>query len=282
MGRKVLSGLLLIEREARQLIVKSLHMIDSMRGRHRWNLPATEWSSVLLSGAGPETIAEDLARGKVLPWTNTVLRLTGYSQTVLDLGSGRGEHAAVLALNGRRPTLLDWSKENLDFSEQVFDALGVYGHFCQADMTNSLPFESNSFDVVFSCGVLEFFADETVEAILEEALRVSKKRIILMVPNALCIPYLVGKWYMQRARVWRWGGEHPFFTLRPYLRRFANLRVSEFSVAAKHSLNFLAMPMGALISRVFVRLLRLRDHSSPALFRQGYLLVTVVDKIRNG
>jgi len=261
--------------------VKSLHVVDPRHSRQRWNLPATEWSNVLLSGAAPAAIAENLARGKVLPWSNTVLKLTGKSQTVLDLGSGRGEHSAVLALNGRRPTLLDWSKENLDFSEQLFNALGVYGEFCQADMTNGLPFESNSFDVVFSCGVLEFFTDETVEVVLEEALRVSKKRIILMVPNALCIPYRVGKWYMQRARVWRWGGEHPFFTLRPYLRRFASLCVSEFSVAAKHSLDFLVMPMGALIRDVFVRVLKLKDHSSPALFRQGYLLVTVVDKFRD-
>ncbi len=262
--------------------MKSLHVIDPMRGRRRWNLPSTEWSNVLLSGVRPEATADGLTKGKVLPWTNAVLKLTNDAQTVLDLGSGRGEHSAALALNGRRPTLLDWSKENLDFSEQVFDALGIHGHFCQADMTDGLPFESNSFDVVFSCGVLEFFADETVEAVLEEALRVSKKRIILMVPNALCIPYRVGKWYMQKARVWPWGGEHPFVTLRPYLRRFASLRVSEFSVAAKHSLNFLAMPMGPLMREVFIRLLRLRDHSSPALFRQGYLLVTVVDKTWTG
>ncbi len=254
-------------------------MTERIQGRHRWNLPAAEWSNVLLSGVGPEAIAEDIAKNKVLPWTNTVLKLTNYSQTVLDLGSGRGENSAVLALNGRRPTLLDWSKENLDFSAHVFDALRVYGHFCQADMTKILPFRSNSFDVVFSCGVLEFFIDETLESVLEEAFRVSKERVILMVPNALCIPYRVGKWYMERAHVWRWGGERPFFSLRPYLRRYASLRVSEFSVAAKHSLKFLAMPMGPLMRKVFVRSLRLRDHSSPALFRQGYLLVTVVDKI---
>ncbi len=248
---------------------------------HRWNFSATEWSNVLSSGAGLEVVIEDLAKSKVLPWTDTVLELTDSSQTVLDLGSGRGEHSAVLALNGRRPTLLDWSKENLDFSQRLFDGLGVRGNFCQADMTKGLPFGSNSFDVVFSCGVLEFFTDETVETVLEEALRVSKNRIILMVPNALCVPYRVGMWYMQWRRAWRWGGEQPFLTLRPYLRRFANVHVSEFSVAARHSLNFLTMPMGPLIKKALIRLLKLRNHSSPSLFRQGYLLVTVADQVKN-
>jgi len=250
-----------------------------MKGSQRWNLGPAEWSKVLLTDARPEAVADKLAKGKVLPWTKVLLRLTVDSETVLDLGSGRGEHSAVLALNGKETTLLDWSEQNLDFSGRLFDALGVCGQFCHADLMHDLPFESNSFDVVFSCGVLEFFEDKVIEAVLREAFRVAKKRVILMVPNALCVPYRVGKWYMERAGVWPWGGELPFYSLRPYLRGFHNLRVHEFSVAVAHSLNFLKMPMGELIRDVCIRILRLRDHSNPALLKQGYLLVTVADKV---
>lgn len=255
------------------------HAIGKKRGTDRWNFSPSEWSNVLLSRAAPDTTAKNLTEGKVFPWTNTLVQLTRNTQTVLDLGSGTGEHSAVLALNGRRPTLLDWSKANLDFSKEVFATLGVGGRFCHADMTSVLPFRSGSFDVAFSCGVLEFFSDETIEAILEEMLRVSKERIIMMVPNALSIPYRVGMWYMQKTGTWQWGGERPFFTLRPYLRRFTRVRSSEWSIAGKISLNYLSMPMGQLIKKMLVRSLSLSDHSNPILFRQGYLLVTVVVKI---
>ncbi len=250
-----------------------------MAERRRWNFGATEWST-LLSGVRPEVVADDLAKGKVLPWTKTLLQFTADSETVLDLGSGRGEHSAVLALNGRKTTLLDWSKQNLDFSIRLFNALGIDGQFRKADVTKVWPFETHSFDVVFSCGVLEFLQDEVIRAVLQEAYRVSKKRIIMMVPNAFCVPYRVGMWYMKKAGTWRWGGESPFYTLRPYFRRFPNLRVTEFSVAASHSLNFLTMPkIGKTMREMGSRILGLGNHSGAALLKQGYLLVTVADKV---
>src|SRR3989304_8403722 len=100
-----------------------------------WNLAPGEWSDVLLNGAKPEILASHLSQGRFLPWTEVLLKFSSDAKTVLDLGSGRGDHSAVLALNGRETTLLDWSKDNLDFSRRLFGTLGVTGQFCQADMT---------------------------------------------------------------------------------------------------------------------------------------------------
>lgn len=244
----------------------------------RWNLSAQAWAGVLLDGATPEAVARDVMAGRVLPWSRLLVDLTADSVTVLDLGSGRGDHSALLALAGRKPTLLDWSSPNLGFSARLFALLGVAGTFCQADLTDPLPFRTASFDTVFSCGVLEYFDDPTIRSVVSEAFRVARKRVVMMVPNAVCLSYRLGKWHLERAGRWPWGGEVPFVSLRPYMRPFTRGQVVEYSVAPVHALAFLTMPGGQRLYRVAMRRLRMKDQIRPAPLRQGYLLVTVAEK----
>ena len=244
-----------------------------------WNLTPKEWSDVLLEGVIPETMAKNLTNGEFLPWVENLIQFTDDSRDILDLGSGAGQNSAMLAYNGRKTTLLDLSRENLVFSSKLFEDLGLIGQFCQADMTKTLPFEDNSFDVVFSCGVFEYFTDEEIKSILKEALRVSKKRVIIMVPNALSIAYRIGYWYMKKTKQWKWGGERPFSTLKAYFKAIENIQLLEFTVGAKHSFNFLTMPKGEIIRKLIIHTLKLKSHSKPAFFRQGYLLVTIAEKI---
>ena len=193
-----------------------------------WNLSALEWSHLLVNGYQPETEAAKLAEGRTLPWSEVLLKFTGDSDTVLDLGSGRGEHSSVLAIQGRKTALVDWSWDNIDFSSRVFKSLGHEAHFAQADITQPLPFKSGSFDVVFSCGVFEYFRDEEIDNILAEAFRVARKRVIIMAPNALSLAYRIGKSYLEKTGQWNWGGERPSYTLKPNFRRFTAGQISEF------------------------------------------------------
>jgi ubiquinone/menaquinone biosynthesis C-methylase UbiE len=242
------------------------------------NLTASQWADVLLNEATQEAVAGALKRGGWVPWTTTLLRLAEGSKSVLDLGSGRGENSAALALAGKKTTLLEWAPENLAFSRRLFNDLGLDGRFCAADMTRPLPFRDGSFDTVFSCGVFEYFDAATIHTILKESFRVSRKQVIIMVPNAASVPYRIGKWYLERAGKWHWGGEVPSYTLKPQFRRLGLTRIVEFSVGTRHAFDFLKMPAGETIKRVCVRLLQLRDHPTPARFRQGYLLVTAGEK----
>lgn len=249
-----------------------------MDGSGRWNLAAAEWAKVLLDGLTPASVAESLLQGDTLPWTAHLVALTRDSSAVLDLGSGRGDQAAVLGLNGRQPTLLDWSGRNLAFSAELFRVLGLVGRFCRADLTEPLPFHNDSFDTVYSCGVLEYFDQATIERLVAESFRVSRRRVIMMVPNALSLAYRVGKWYMQRTGGWQWGGEVPFYSLRGLIRRVSPSQVKEYSVGTAHALKFLTMPGGGVIRRVATRVLRGGDDSGPSRLRQGYLLLTVAEK----
>ena len=245
-------------------------------------LTPQEWADVLVKNAKPDVMAAALRAGKYWSWTETLLQYSQGSDEVLDLGSGAGENAAALALHGRKMTLLDWSERNLDFDRQLFHVLGLGGRFVQHDMTRPLPFEDNSFDMVFSCGVFEYFTDEQIQAIVEEAFRICRQRVIILVPNARSIAYRLGKWYLERRGRWHWGRERPFRTLRPHFRAAGNGRVTEFCVGTRHSLDFLVMRGGPTLKRLLIRLLRLTDHSKPAAFGQGYLLVTIGERIGEG
>ena len=161
----------------------------------------------------------------------------------------------------------------------MYGALGYQGTFCRADITRPLPFETNSVDMVFSCGVFEYFNATQIDAIMAEAFRVARKRVIIMVPNARAIAYRIGKWYMERTGTWEWGGEVPSHTLKHHFQRAGAASIREFSVGGQHSVDFLApLPGGARAINLLTRSLRLTRHHRPSHFRQGYLLVTIGEK----
>lgn len=245
-----------------------------------WNLTPAEWSKVLDAEADAAKVAERLAKGQYLPWAEVLQRYTEDSLTTLDLGSGHGENSAMLALRGKHTTLFDWSKENLQFSNRLFDALGKPATFVQGDMTKPLPLEDGSVDTIFSCGVFEYFTNEQIREILKEAFRVAKKRVIILVPNACSICYRLGMWHMKRTKNWPWGGERPFWTLRHCFSAIPDIKIREFSVGAKHALDFLAsLPKGRSLQKLIIKMFNLKDHSKPSFLNQGYLLIAIAEKV---
>ena len=247
-----------------------------------WNLTAEQWSSVLQTQEDPADVASRLRRaGVFVPWSQVLVDESADCHTTVDLGCGRGEHSAVLARAGRQTTLIDWAPENLVFSRRMYEALGLTGTFCRADITQPLPLESDSIDMVFSCGVFEYFNAQQIDAILREAFRVARKRVIIMVPNARSIGYRLGKWYMERTGTWEWGGEVPSHTLTPQFARAGAASIREFSVGGQHAVDFLhPLPGGVRVASLLTRTLKLTRHSRPTLMGQGYLLVTIGEKRR--
>jgi ubiquinone/menaquinone biosynthesis C-methylase UbiE len=245
-----------------------------------WNLTADQWSSVLQTNEDPVHVATRLRRsGTFVPWSQVLVDESADCVSTVDLGCGRGEHSAVLARAGRQTTLVDWSQENLAFSRRMYDALGLTGRYCRADITRPLPLETSSIDLVFSCGVFEYFNASQIDAILNEAFRVARKRVIIMVPNARAIGYRVGKWYMERTGKWEWGGEVPSYGLKRQVRRAGAASVREFSVGGQHSVDFLApLPGGGRLVDLLTRALKLTRHHRPSRLGQGYLLITIGEK----
>lgn len=97
---------------------------------------------------------------------------------VLGLASGGGQQIPVFAALGAECTVLDYSARQCESERVIADREGYSVRILQADMTQPLPFEDETFDLIFhpvsNCYV------EKVEPVFQECFRVLKKGGVLL------------------------------------------------------------------------------------------------------
>ena len=108
---------------------------------------------------------------------------------VLGLASGGGQQMPVFAALGADCTVLDYSEKQLASEQMVAAREGYSIDIIRADMTKSLPFPDETFDLIFhpvsNCYVRE------VAPIFAEAFRVLKKGGVLLCGLGNEVNYLV-------------------------------------------------------------------------------------------
>ncbi len=92
---------------------------------------------------------------------------------ILGLASGGGQQMPVFAAAGAVCTVLDYSSRQISTEKMVAEREGYAIDIVQADMTKPLPFEDESFDIIFypvsNCYI------EDVYSVFKECARVLKK-----------------------------------------------------------------------------------------------------------
>lgn len=78
----------------------------------------------------------------------------------LEVGCGRGSLSAYFSDHGYQCSLLDLSETVIGIAKSIFKKNALSGSFYVGDV-HELPFEDNSFDLVFSIGLLEHIEDNT-------------------------------------------------------------------------------------------------------------------------
>lgn len=108
---------------------------------------------------------------------------------VLGLASGGGQQMPIFAALGAECTVLDYSPKQLESEHMVAAREGYEINIVRADMTKTLPFEDESFDLIFhpvsNCYV------EKVEPIFAECYRVLKRGGVLLCGLGNEVNYLV-------------------------------------------------------------------------------------------
>jgi SAM-dependent methyltransferase len=196
----------------------------------------------------------------------------------LELGCGTGVFSGILAKNGRKTTLLDYSEKSVEFCRTVFAAANLDGHFVQADVFKPFPFEDNSFDCVWSSGLLEHYTDEEILFVLKESARVSRKQVISLVPNARSMFYRLGKWYQETHGLWPFGREDPKRSMKRLFSGAGMTVQSEFTIDVRGAIYFLN-PLRPTLVRWFIKLIaRTLPMACWNVLNQGFLLVTIGSK----
>ena len=119
-------------------------------------------------------------------WHDLFERLAS-GKKMLECGCGSARVSQYMARHGYQCTLLDSSEKAINLAKNSFNSLSLDGRFMIGDI-NQLCFNDEQFDVVFSGGVLEFFAD--VQKPINEMVRVLKPGGVFsanIVPNKFSI-----------------------------------------------------------------------------------------------
>jgi SAM-dependent methyltransferase len=133
-----------------------------------------------------------------------LLRLVPFDRSqgkaVLDVGCGAGVDLARFARAGARVTGVDIAQSAIDLARANFAQQGLSGEFRVAD-GECLPFDDNSFDIVFAHGVVQYTADP--QRLVNECHRVLKPggQAIFQVYNRV-------SWLNALSKVMKVGLEH--------------------------------------------------------------------------
>jgi ubiquinone/menaquinone biosynthesis C-methylase UbiE len=131
-------------------------------------------------------------RYRVQPWHKRVAEFDQHwGGDVLEIGCGMGTDALQFARGGATVTVVDLTQSAIDITRKRFE---VYGFPLNAQVADaeSLPFRDNTFDVVYSFGVLHHTPD--TEKALHEAVRVLKPggRLIVMLYHSRSLHFWLG------------------------------------------------------------------------------------------
>jgi SAM-dependent methyltransferase len=144
----------------------------------------------------------------------------GEGRLLLDVGSGWGRWCVAAARRGYVPVGIDARLGAARAARRVARQCGARAYFLVAD-ARSMPFEDDSFDVVYSFGVLQHFPEEEVLRSLDEIRRVLKPggRSLVQMASSFGVRAILRKLFMPReltdyARCWSPGALREKFGAR--------------------------------------------------------------------
>ena len=242
---------------------------DYIRGAARLegDPPAWENAPLLMPGSGSyqqpdlvqiwDRVAEtyagiDLSAPDYRAYREHLLDLIGppSGRSTCEVGCGSGTTSAVLAGLGARVTLVDLSPKALATAREHFAQLHLAADFWRMDGIQ-MGFRDGTFDVVWNGGVIEHFSDEGKTSLIREMWRVTKPGglLIIAVPNAMDLPFIVGKKLAQWRGKWIFGYEDDLNEARfRVLAQAAGISSMEF-VAHNPIVGWWFLPFGRTITR---------------------------------
>ena len=156
---------------------------------------------------------------------------------VLELGAGAGTFAALMAGEGARVTILDYSANAISRSRDFFNSLGIEAAFIRVNALTVAETLSEKYDITMSFGLAEHFqGQERIQIIQSHFQGLNGGGMtFISVPNSLCLPYRFWKMKRELQGRWAYGEEYPF-SRREFKKICAGLNITDYSFTGSSSL----------------------------------------------
>jgi len=248
-------------------------------------MPQNVWDDIYKNYTGPDSINRYI-------YSRIIAILEKYIQPrsrILEAGCGSGFLVSYFQNKGHESVGLDIHEEPLAVAKIFFGVTNTV----QGDIFN-LPFKDRSFDVVWNEGVLEHFKIEVSIKAAKEMARVSKKFVIIDVPNRYS-PFVVSKFLKKIAGIWPYGYEESYSIGRlRYLMEQAGLEVvavhgvflspplhSMKSIQSIAALLFLVVPIPERLMAKTLNFIGVLEDRFPWLARHFGFHLILVGRIKN-
>ncbi len=168
---------------------------------------------------------------------------------VIEVGSGLGTDALLLARHGAKATLLDWSDEALSKARELFKTYKLIPTLVQSDIFKVDSKLCGHFDVALSFGLAEHFTGGKRSEVFQAHVDLVRQGgiVAISVPNSLCLPYRVSRF------VKRWD-EVPF-TKSELMRIGDSLRVEVLYIGGFGFMAFVSFAIHTIFNaRSYLRL----------------------------
>ena len=190
---------------------------------------------------------------------NVVLKEFGSFKdlNILEIGAGAGTNSVLMAKKGARVTILDYSEQALQRSQELFRRNQLNAEFTFQDAL-ALPNELlNKYDVSMSFGLTEHFLGADRVNINKAHFQVLREGGIsfISVPNKYNLPYRISKYFSQLLGRWKVGMEIPYSRreLRNICQEIGVTEISFFGDSLISSMQFVS-PI-----RIIKKLLKIKE-----------------------
>jgi ubiquinone/menaquinone biosynthesis C-methylase UbiE len=163
---------------------------------------ASQWENAWTDGTAPHPEAHE----EMIQAITSCLDVK--DKRVLEVGSGTGHDSVTLSSLGAKSTALDLTRVALEITRATASECNADVDLIAGDTLN-LPFQSDTFDVVFSQGLLEHFSDPA--PVIKEQTRVVRPGgyLVVDVPQRYSL-YTLEKRRLMKAGKWFAGWETEF------------------------------------------------------------------------
>lgn len=149
---------------------------------------------------------------------------------IIEIGAGLGTLSALMAKEGAKITIMDYSDKALEKSKEFYKRNNIQAKYIKENALNVKKELLNKYDISISSGLAEHFKGKERIKIIKTHFDVLKTNGItfISVPNKYNPPYRIYKFMAELLGTWNFGEEYPF-SKKEFKKILKKININQYS-----------------------------------------------------